>query len=1031
MTVHRADTDGPRVLSANAAAGVEFCLLGPLLVRRGSEVIPLPSGKQRVVLATLLLAGSAVVSHDGLIEALWGARPPASARAALQNHLSRLRQALSRLGIDRVSTEPGGYAISVDPGELDAARFESLVREARQASGEHDWDTAANQLRGALSLWRGEALADVPSESLAAREVPRLTELRMTALEARIDADLHLGRHAELIGELRQLTSVHPLRERLHAMLMLALYRNGQQADALAAYQRARTTLIEELGAEPGPELRQFEQRILTADPELSAAPDWQPSKVPRQLPAPVWHFAGRQRELAALTTMLTNAAGARSAGRVAIATIDGPPGIGKTALAVHWAHQVADRFPDGQLYVDLRGFAPAGTPTKPAEAIRGFLDALAMPDASIPASLDAQSALYRSLLAGKHMLIVLDNARDEDQVRPLLPGSPGCVVLVTSRRQLGGLIAESAARRICLDLLSEAEALDLLTSRLGRGRVTGEHAAAAAELTSLCARLPLALAVAAARASMRDAFPLAVLTAELRDTAGRLAALEVRDASMSVPAAFSWSYEHLSATAARLFRLLGLHPGRDITIGTAGSLAGLGLPATRTALLELTDINLCAEHAPGRFTFHDLLRAFAAQQAGAHEPARSQRAALTGLFDYYLAAAAAAADIVAPAERSRRPRIPHPAAPLPPMDDPATAQAWLDAERANLVAASAMTAQGWPDHAIRLASILFRYLDSGSHNSEAIAIHSHALAAARTIGDVTAHADSLRCLGAVAWRESRYQQAARHFREALGLYRSAGNQIGEGRCLDGLSLAVAKQGKYSEACALHEQAHAIFRELEDPLGEARSLDNHGVLLTRLGCYEEAEAQHRAALAVFRELDDQLAQAGALDNLAAVLARTGRQDDAREHHEQALARFRELGHRPGEAGALENLGLLLGRQGCHEQAAACHREALRLFREVGDKSGEAAGLNNVGVCLTTTGQLALARTAHEDALTLARQIDDPYQQAHAHNALARLCHLDGDEVGAGRHWNLALVIFTDLGVPEAEEVEASLRSDAT
>jgi DNA-binding SARP family transcriptional activator len=560
----------------SVAAESEFCLLGPLLVRRNGAVVPVTAGKQQVVLAALLLNANRVVSLDELNAALWGLTPPVSARATLQNYVKRLRQALAGTGGSGISTLPQGYMITVAADELDVFRFEALQGRAREAANEGAWDRAAAQARRALSLWRGEPLAGVPSKLLAEREAPRLAEMRLQAIEARIDADLHLGRHADVIPELRQLASVHPLRERLPALLMLALYRDGQQAEALAAYQRARRVLIEQLGSEPWPELRRLQHQILTADPALHVpqpAPAGPRTVVPRQLPAPVAHFAGRTRELKALTGMLDEATA--DGGTVVISAIGGTAGVGKTALAVHWAHQVTEWFPDGQLYVDLRGFGSSGKPVAAADAVRRFLDALQVPASQIPATPEAQQGLYRSLLADRRMLIVLDNARSAAQARPLLPGGEGCLVVLTSRSQL-------------------------------------------------------------------------TLAAELSEAAGRLDLLDAGEAS-NVRAVFSWSYRRLPSLTARMFRLLGVHPGPDISAAAAASLAESSLSQARAALSQLTRAHLLAEPGPGRFAFHDLLRAYAAERADAEDSQADRRAAVHRVLDHYLHTANAAARVLHP----------------------------------------------------------------------------------------------------------------------------------------------------------------------------------------------------------------------------------------------------------------------------------------------------------------------------------------------------------------------------------------------
>jgi DNA-binding SARP family transcriptional activator len=613
---------------------MEFGVLGPLVVRRGSVVVPVRRGKERVLLAALLLEANRAVTVMAIAETLWGPAMPPSAGVTIRNYVRRLRNALGEDGRARIRAQPRGYMIHVADGELDLVRFEAQLASAQAAARHGSWDRAGAQAGKALALWRGDPLADVDSDTLALREGPRLTEMRLQALETRIDADLHQGGHAEVIAELQRLAAAHPLREHLHGLLMLALYRCSRQSDALAAYQRARKVLADELGADPGTELQELHQQILTADPtlvlpqpELSMVPvprlppaavAASRSGVPRQLPGSAAHFTGRKGELAALSEILDQA-GDRPPGTVVIGAIGGMAGVGKTALAVHWAHQVAGRFPDGQLYVNLRGFDRSGTPAASAEAIRGFLDALGVPPDRIPADPDVQAGLFRGLLAGRKILIVLDNARDEQQVRPLLPGSPGCLVIVTSRRQLLGLAAAEGARLLTLGPLSPAEARLMLTARLDTARADN-HPGAVTEVADLCARLPLALAIAAARAAARPSLPLGALATELRDAGNRLDVLDTGDPAVGIRAVFSWSSQQLSPPAARLFRLLGLHSGPDITARAAASLAGLDLAGARRLTRELARAHLITEHTPGRYCLHDLLRTYATDQAHAED---------------------------------------------------------------------------------------------------------------------------------------------------------------------------------------------------------------------------------------------------------------------------------------------------------------------------------------------------------------------------------------------------------------------------
>ena len=1007
---------------------IDFCLLGPLVVRCGEVEIRVQPGKQRAVLAALLLKGNQVVPVEELAEVLWGTAPPPSARVTVRNYVKRLRAALGETGPARISTRPRGYVVSLDAGELDVARFEALLRTAQAAAQRGSWEAAADGAREALTLWRGEPLADVESEVLAAREVPRLAELRLQALEARIEASLHLGRQADVITELQRLVVVYPLREHLHAQLMLALYLCGRQAEALAAYRDVRRVLVAELGAEPGTELRELHQQILTADPALvlpepdGAAASAPEPVVPRQLPAEPAHFAGRAGELAALSGLLDQP-GDRQRGTVVISAIGGTAGVGKTALAVHWAHQVADRFPGGQLYVDLRGYDP-DRPVPAADALAGFLRALGVPGPEIPVAADERSARFRSLVAGKRVLVVLDNAGSVGQVRPLLPGAPGCLVLVTSRDSLAGLVARDGAQRLDLDLLSPGEAAGLLRELIG-ARAAADPGATAA-LAAQCARLPLALRVAAELAAARPAVSLAGLVSELADQQRRLDLLAAGgDPRTAVRAVFSWSCRHLDGGAVRAFGLLGLHPGPDLDLYAAAALIG-GTPDQAGHLLAvLARAHLLQPAGPGRYGMHDLLRAYARDLAAADPAAR--QAALTRLFDHYLHTAAAAMDTLFPAEHHRRPRIPRPDTPAPPLPDSGAALRWLDAQRASLVAVAAYTADhGWPGHATRLAATLFRYLNTGGHYSEAVTIHTCARRAARRTGDRAAEAIALNGLGGVDMRQGRYQQAADRHQQALALFRESGDRPGEAVALGNLGIINQLQGRYQQAVGYLHQALALFGETGVRTGAAQALNYLGLVERLQGRYQQAADRYQQALALFREVGDRTGEAQALIDLGDDRRRQGRHQQAADHLHQALTLSRELGYRTGEAQALINLGEVYREQRRYAQATDCHRQALALHREDGDRSGEAKTRNGLGEILLATDRPGPARTHYTAALGLARQIGDQHEQARAHHGLARSADAAGDPGPAREHWRAALALYTALGAPEADQVRAQL-----
>jgi DNA-binding SARP family transcriptional activator len=947
---------------------VEFGLLGPLLVRAGERSIPISAGKQRVLLATLLLAVNQVVAIDKLAEALWQGSPPETARVTLQNYIMRLRHALGPTGYERIISRPSGYLIEVRRGELDVAQFAELQAAGLAAAQNAAWEDASGQLAAALRLWRGQPLADVQS-ALLAPEVPRLAEMRLQALEARIDADLHLGRHRQVTAELAALAAAEPLREQVHELLMLALYRSGQQAAALAAYRQARKRLVDERGAEPGPALRGLNQRMLRSDRTLlieawprsgprpaggapgaasgaapgAASPDGTARPRPAMLPAAVPGFTGREAQLRALSP-------APAGSPVSAMVISGTAGVGKTALAVHWARQHAAGFPAGQLYVNLRGFGPAD-PLRPAEALRIFLDALAVPAAQIPATLDGRQSLYRSRLASTKTLIVLDNASGPDQVRPLLPGSPGCLVIVTSRYELGGLIAADGAQAIVLDVLTSDEAHHVLARRLGPGRVAAEPAAAG-ELARLCARLPLALAVTAARAAARPDFTLTTLAAELADTRGRLDALTTGEDATDVRGVFSWSYHQLSTAAARMFQLLGLHPGPDTTAAAAASLAGLDPGHTRRLLRELTHAHLLTEHSPGRYTFHDLLRAYAAEQAEAGQGQDARYDAVGRVLDHYLHTAHTAALLLNP---SREPINLGPArAGVTPEQLPGHKQAlaWFTAEHDVLAAALVLAVKaGFDTCAWQLPWTMTTFLDGKAEWQQYADVQRVALAAATRLGDTAGQAVAHRLAASACARLGDYGEARAHLADCLQLYRQVGDRAGEARVHQSLGWVAERQGRYTDALDHNEQALSLYRAAGHRAGQADALNSAGF------CY----------------------------------ALAGDYDRAREYCRQALPLFRELGNRLHLAHAWDSIGYAEHHLGRLAEAAGCYREALGLYREVGYRYQEAVTISHLGDTYQADGKTRDARQAWQQALGILNELHHP----EAEEVRAKLAAADG------------------------------------
>jgi DNA-binding SARP family transcriptional activator/tetratricopeptide (TPR) repeat protein len=991
------------------------------------RAIPIAGAKVRVVLAALMLEAGRVVSADRLAEAVWGEQQPRDAQSALHNLVLRLRRSLGEQAAARVRARPPGYLLAIDPAEVDVHVFASLCRAGRDAHRAEDWAGAADTLRRALAMWRGDPLADVPSSALADREMARLEELRLEARSLRIDADLRLGRRDELVAELRELTADHPLREDFHGQLMLALHGSDRQAEALAAYHRARAALDTELGIDPGTALQDLYERILRGDPVLEPAPPddggtaARPAAVPvpRQLPAAVHHFAGRAAELATLSGLLDQAGGT-----VVVSAIGGTAGVGKTALAVQWAHQVADRFADGQLYVNLRGY-DAERPMSASSALAGFLGALGVAGPDIPAGVAERTAAFRSLLATRRMLVLLDNAGEAEQVRPLLPGAPGCVVLVTSRDSLAGLVARDGARRLDLDLLPRGDAVALLRELIG-ARADADPAAAAL-LADQCCRLPLALRVAAELAVARPAAPLSELASELTDRQRRLDLLDADgDARTAVRGVFSWSYLNLTADAARMFRLAGLHPGPDFEPYAAAALAGMTHREASRVLDRLARAHLLQSGRPGHYFMHDLLRAYARELTAEVDGRAAQREALSRLLDHYLHAAAVAMDILFPAESSRRPRVCAPDSPVPPLTDQPAARSWLEAELTALVAAAHAADSDSPAYTTQLAGTLFRYLDTAGRFADAVTLHRLALEVARRTGDRAAEADALSALASVDLRRDSYQEAAGHFRQVLAIRQETDDRIGAARVLGNLALTDLFQGHYSSAAAQMSNALDLFLELGDQAGQAHALTNLGLIDMQQGRYREAIAHLHRALAVFLETGDRTGEAYVLGIMGNVELRAGRHGRAGGPLRRALTLYQETGNRNGEASVLTSLGQLDLRQGHNLQAAYHLHQAVSLSRETGNRSNEATGLIALGDLFLASGRPDRARGQYTAALALATEIGDPAQQAQASNGLGRTHHAEGDLGRARSCWETALALYTELGDPDADDIRARL-----
>ncbi|WP_433382160.1 BTAD domain-containing putative transcriptional regulator [Actinoplanes sp. CA-142083] len=904
-------------------------LLGPVDVTAGGAARSVAGVRRQAVLAALALAAGHVVSTDRLADLVWGDAAPPTAANTLQSHVSYLRRVLGERGA--ILARPPGYLLDLGNEPTDVAAAERLIDQAAECA---EPGRRASLLRAAIELWRGPALADLPGFE---REAQRLDQLLLRARRQLVDVRLELGEHAALLGELGELCRQDPLDEEMAGRLMLALYRAGRQADALDAYRQLRATLREDLGIDPGPAVRDLESAILRQDPalDLPAAPV--AATVPAQLPLAVATFAGRSREMAELDRLLDEPA----AHSVVISAVSGTAGVGKTALAVRWAHRAASRFPDGQLYCDLRGFDPGGQIIHPCDALHGFLTALGIPADRIPDPVESRSALFRSLLAGKRVLVLLDNARDVEQVRPLLPGSPGCLVVVTSRNQLTPLLAIEGARPVTLDVLSTLEARDLVVGRIGRSRAAAEPEAVG-EIVESCARLPLALAIACARAAAHPELPLAKLAGELRDAAGPLDALDGGDCGTDLRAVFSWSYRRLDPPAARLFRLLGLLPGPEVTASAAASLAALPLARTRTLLAGLAEAHLITEKTAGRFSAHDLLRAYAAELARLTDRVDALRSAQHRLLDHYTHSAHRAAALVHEPSDPLTLDPPRDGVTLASLADRPDALCWFGAEYPTLVAAIERAGdEGFDAYVWRLALILWDFQDRQGRWHDLSASMANALAAAYRIGDRDAQARIHRRAAVAARRLGRGDDAEGHLRQALARYQELSDRAGEARIVFSLTVLFDQQDRHADALRHARMAFDLHQELGDRRGLASATNAIGWCLSRMGDYEEAAIHCRRALEEHRAIGDEEGEAESLDSLGMVHHHLGEHRQAVADFEGALRMFRQGADRWAQAQVLGHLGDAHLAAGAPEAARGSWREALAILHSLSHRDADA------------------------------------------------------------------------------------------
>ena len=909
-------------------APIELGVLGPLRVAAGGTELEITSARSRAFLAALVVNARRQVTLYEFTEAMWGAEPPEKPRRAVQLCAARVRAQLERVGAgDVVVTCPNGYRLDGDAVVTDLGRVKAHVREADAADAANDTDGELAAVTAALAQWRGEPLADVASALLQREVVPGLVEQRLTLTERRIDILLRRGDASDVVDELVTLTARYPLRERLWGQLMRALHRRGRRGEALNAYHGFRHHLNSQLGIEPSEEIRALHTTILTtrADAEPAAAAVSLP--VPRELPSDTAAFAGRAAELSRLDALVSTMD--VSAGPV-VGVVTGTAGVGKSTLAVHWARRVSEEFPDGQLFVNMRGYH-ADQALSPGRVLARFLRALGVRGEDVPDDVDERAAMYRSVMDGRRMLLLLDNVNSSDQVRPLLPSGEGCLALITSRDVLLSLIVTDGARRINLDLPSVNDARKMLARRLGGERLRVEPKAAD-DIIAASARLPLAIAIAAARAATCHDSRLSAVAAQLRRG---LDAFDTASAVTDVRSVFSWSYRALSPEAARLLRLLGLHPGPDLGSAAAASLIGLPPKQGRPLLAELVRANLLTEHIPGRYALHDLMREYARELVGRDDDEPDRRAAATRLIDHYTHSAYAAE------QRLNQARV------LPTLLPPAAGSAtvrpadhqesleFLISEYPNLRPVIEWAhASGFDDHAWRLACLLCTFYNNQALHDEWRTIMDIALSSAARTGDDLAEARTLYETGRMAWFQRRFgdvgpavdraqelfaahddvlgmglveslraslpgqspEDTLERMRRSGELVRSAGHHHNAAIAILSVATLLAELGRHDEALAQCDEASAIFAELDDRHGRAVVQRIRGDIHAALGQHREAQRCYREVAEVYRSFGSRQAEAEVLAVLGDSHAATDEPELAADHYRRAAEIFEAIGH---------------------------------------------------------------------------------------------------------------------------------------
>jgi DNA-binding SARP family transcriptional activator/tetratricopeptide (TPR) repeat protein len=1038
---------------------MEFRVLGPTELWSAGQPYDLGSAKARSVLAILLLTPRTIVPADALIDRLWDTRPPAKARETLSVYVARLRASLREAAGDsvRLAGRANGYVLDINPEAVDLHQFRRLRRQARALAESGDYDHAARLLRDADALWHGQALAGIRGDWVA-RMRDSLEEERRAVILERVECELELGCHVDLIGELRGLLAQYPLDETFIAHQMTALYRSGRQGDALSLYRETRGRLAEEQGTEPGPVLAELHQRILRRDPELSVRVASRRSGLepqPDTLPPETMQFVGRGQELALLT--------GGHGGTPQVSVIEGMPGVGKTALAVHAARAVAPRYPDGMFYLDFHSHDPGCPSLDSAEALHRLLQMLNVPAAQIPEAIGKRAALWRAELSRRRAVVILDDAAASDQIRPLLPEAGGCLILVTARCGLPDL---EGADVVTLDALPTDDAVTLFAQVASAGMVRDQDEAATA--VELCGRLPLAIQLTAAGLARGYPFRLADLAGELAQPGPGLDGSAA--ASPEVMSAFDLSYGALDADHQRFFRRLGLNPCSLVSLHAAAALGGCSVGEAEKAFAALLDHHLLAQDRAGQFRFHDLIRGFAATRAAHDDTSAERRKAVGRLLDYYVYSADKADQVLHPFRHRMPVSVAHPPADSPALGTPEAAAAWLESEWRNILQAARHAGEHeWQQKCADLAHVLAGFVEIRAYWHEAIEAHTLALQACRDLADPARIARASLELSVVKQQTGQHAAALVLAGDAVAIYRSLGDGCGQAEALDQMGLANQRAARSREALAYFQEAQILYAGAGDRHGMADTLSHSGIACWHLGRYPDAMAHLLDALSEYREVGDRRGEAKSLNNLGKMHLYSGQHRDALENYQKSLEIFNEIGGAQNQAILYQSIGSVHRYKGSHEEALAAYRRALAIYRSIGDLPDEADALIDIGAIyqgagcyyealihyekaglvaaeignlsqqvmalrgiadvLRGSGRYGEALERYHTALRLAREIGDPYEEAKLLEGMAETTLSTQGPHAARIVFRQALDIFERLGVPEAES--ARIRLDAT